>query len=318
VDWVQRQYGCPVELGRIHDLLDAHPSVQWLTSGHEWAWVPDVPRSRLFRPIRQVLAVVDEIGLSDLRSAVRRDLRMEGFAPPLDVLQAIVGELPWCSVSADRLRPYNRDDVCGLTGNVGTLVDVIKQSGGVMGRYDVINACVARGMNLSTCLVLLLNSAPVIPLNQHVFALVGTQVWPSDVQRLTPPARRARVLQDFGRAGDGRLWISVRASASIVTQGLVNVPSEFEAYLQGEYLAGSESRNSTAPDSDGEGRRQYKIRVNQHLVTGLRGPLRGAGADVGDVVLIVFDPMRRIANISIGDDSVRFAYSDPCVEDTPG
>jgi hypothetical protein len=310
VAWAREEWSGRVDERLLRDFIEEHPSLEWLSAGREWVWVPDVPRSRLFRPIRQVLAAVDEVSIAELRAAIRRDLHLEGFAPPLDVLTSLLRGLPWCRVSADRVAHASSFPNEDLQGNAGILVDVLKGSGGVMGRYDLINACVARGMNLSTCMVLMLHSATVVPVSPHVFALVGVPVWPSDVDRLTPSAQRARVLQDFGRTTDGMLWVSVKASASVITHGLVNVPGSLEQYLQGEFqVATVQSVVDEEGDSDVPPA-AFKVRVSQQFVTGLREPLRSAGADIGDTVLMVFDSESRTVTISVGDESLRFAYEE--------
>ena len=310
VAWAQEEYGKGIDADAVHGLLDAHATVEWLGTEREWAWVPDVPRSRLFRPIRQVLAVVDEVSAGDLRAAIRRDLRMEGFAPPREVLVAILERLPWCSVSGDRVTLSSPSEKEALSGNAAILADVLQEAGGVQGRHELIDACVNRGMNLSTCLVLLLHSATVVPVSPHIFALIGAQVWPTDLKRLTPAGAKPRVLQDYGRTEKGKLWVSVRASVSVVTQGLVNVPGAFERYLQGEYVTQVTATGDPAAEELAAPARSSNLRVNHHMVTGLRDPLRSAGVDVGDIVVLLFAPVERTVEILVGDESLRFAYTE--------
>jgi hypothetical protein len=103
--------------------------------------------------------------------------------------------------------------------------------------------------------------------------------------------------------------MAVRASSSTVTNGLVNLPSAFTPYLQGDFLV-KEVGQTGSPDEvkrpDGP---LWKVRVNHQFVTGLREPLRRAGVDAGDTVLIVFDPAQGTADLSVGGESLRFEYS---------
>lgn len=308
VEWAERAFDIKDAADFVRDLIDQHPSTAWLGDSHAWGWVPEVPRSRLFRPIRQVLTVTETISVEDLRSAIRRDLRMGGFAPPIEVLRTLVGHLPWCCIENELVRRRGDAAEAPLSGNARVIVDVLRGNGGAMSRHHLVEECARAGMNVSSCMLLIVHSATVVPVTPSVFALVGTEVYPSDIDRLTPRSDRGRVLQDYGRTRDGRPWVAVRASQSVITNGLLNIPTALVAYLQGEFILAESNDPEGVDEEDVSVDQQWRIRVNHQVVTGLRDPLRARAADLGDTVLVVFDAIGRTAELFVGAQSILFPY----------
>ncbi|MFN8636051.1 MAG: hypothetical protein U0893_19560 [Chloroflexota bacterium] len=64
------------------------------TSPRGWYWNAEVPRNRLTNQIDKVLCVAPQISVTQLQAAVARNYRMEGQAPPVQVLAELCRRLP--------------------------------------------------------------------------------------------------------------------------------------------------------------------------------------------------------------------------------
>ena len=71
-------------------ILDQNPDVRWLNQEREWFTIVETKRNRLSNIVRKVLSVAQEISISELRGAVKRVHRLDGFAPPLRYLEIIL------------------------------------------------------------------------------------------------------------------------------------------------------------------------------------------------------------------------------------
>lgn len=323
---VGERMGRTVTLDAVRRVIDAHRGVEWLDVDRQWGWAPDVSRSRLFRVIRQVIAVAPCVSLADLRSAIRRDLHMEGFTPPKQVLEEILSRLSWTEYRGGSVRACG--SIAGLVpgSNYAILRDVLAEAGGVMDRYSLIDACCRRGMNLNSCMQFLSYCPLVVPLDSLVFSLIGTDVSPGTVERLRPEGAAVRVAKDHGWTVDGLPWVAVTASRSVIVNGLINIPTGLQSYVNGPFVIEEPAREITSDDNlEGEGDERiahnladegpnkrpgcrHEVRVNGQMVSGLRGPLAERGADVGETVILVFDPKRRMARLEIGDEILRSEF----------
>ena len=296
-----------LELKRLLPLISTHSDIVWLDARREWGFVPEVGRSRLFGAIRKTLSVADSVGIDEIRSAVRRNRHMEGFAPRRDVLLAILRHVPWATVEETRVRGVGLDPAVEVVGNDRMFYEVLAAAGGALDRYTLVERCTRRGMNVISC-NLLLNYSPVVtPLTPQVFALAGTDVAPGTVERLTPVRASGRVLQDYGWAPDGRLWVVVQASQSTIANGLINIPQAFAEYLQGRFQIDSAIRPEDGEDdADAEDAEEapVTIKVSRLMLSGLRPALIERAAEVGDRILLIFDRERRTLELRIGDEGV--------------
>ncbi len=70
----------------VINCLRMRDDFRWLDEQHGWFWLSSVPRNRVLNQIQKILSVARRINVSELRSGVSRNYRMEGFAPPSRVL----------------------------------------------------------------------------------------------------------------------------------------------------------------------------------------------------------------------------------------
>lgn len=323
---ISDRVGRAVEIELVRRVIDGHPEVEWLDAAREWGWAPEVSRSRLFRVIRQVLAVAPRVDLAELRAAIRRDLRMDGFSPPRKVLEAIVRGLPWAEFDGVHVRA--RGEIADLVpdSNYAILRDALAEAGGVTDRYSLVDACCERGMNINSCQLLLTYCPIVVPLGSQVFALIGADVPPGTIERLRPKATVGRVLKDHGWTDDGWPWVAMVASRSVIVNGLLNMPQGLRGYVQGSFTVRTPGQSlGTLPFDDpvtdeggdaGDDTEQVteehvntsEIRVNGVMVSGLRSPLAELAAEVGDTIILVFDPASRTVRLEIGDEVLRSEF----------
>jgi hypothetical protein len=276
----------------------------WLDDDKEWLWFPDAPRNRLRNQIWKVLSVTEALPLTDLREAVRRWHRMQGFAPPRRILQAFCEELPGVRVESNRVigdaRPQPEKI---LGGNELTLVAVLRENGGVMNRADLEAECVARGLNVSSFYIYLTYSPLLERLAGGVYALRGARVLPGQVDELKTSARPGENVRDFGWTEDGRVWIAYAMSHSNLVTGVVPIPGGFKEVLQGDYTL-------KGPEGDNFG--DSKCRDGK--AWGLGKFWRRRGGDEGDPFVLIFSLAERTVSVFLGAEDLEDVLSRSSVD----
>ncbi len=74
------------DIRRIIHVLESQPDFAWLDEENGWFWFSSTPRNGLVTQINKALAVASRLRVADLRAAVSRHHRRQGFAPPQRVL----------------------------------------------------------------------------------------------------------------------------------------------------------------------------------------------------------------------------------------
>jgi hypothetical protein len=77
----------------VATVLNQLPGVRWLDQHQEWFTILETKRNRLSNVVRKVLSVTRKISISELRGALKRVHRLEGFAPPSDIFRAFCSSL---------------------------------------------------------------------------------------------------------------------------------------------------------------------------------------------------------------------------------
>jgi hypothetical protein len=215
--------------------------LEWLDQSQGWFWrpiEPDSNRNRLVNKIRQVLAVADSIDLPELRTAARRHHRMGGFAPPTKILGEICRRLSFAEVKDGRifslLTPEQKEET--LRGFNGDIAAILKRDGPLLSRLDLLERALAAGLNENTYNIYAGYSPILWRPAPGFYALVGAELPPGTVeaQQEISHERAATLISDRWLHGGGcqLAWLLGRGGA---LDGLVNVPSAYARFLQGDW-----------------------------------------------------------------------------------
>jgi hypothetical protein len=279
-------------------ILNSIPRFKWLDAERKWLWrgVGDgAGRNRLVNAIGRIMAAAGKISLSELRAALRRNLRMGGFAPPLAILTGICRDLPFAEVTGGEItRIESACDWGAMLGRVESILfSVLTEFGPVMSRMDLLQKCLDRGMNLNTFGVSgtysVILSRPVV----GFYSLVGANIPPGTIEDLKRDREKASAFVDSGWTTTGMPFLCWQVSTSILYNGLANVPAGMQDVLQGQWAYLLDGRSS-----DGH------FEVRGAVCWNIRKLLVGLGAEVGDLLAIWFDLDSRTIQAVAGSDEL--------------
>jgi hypothetical protein len=81
-------------------ILETQPGFVQFDDFPGWFWI-DTPRNRLVNVLRKIFAVTSRVHVSEVRSAIQRIGRLEGFAPPKRVLIGLAHQVEELEVNDD-------------------------------------------------------------------------------------------------------------------------------------------------------------------------------------------------------------------------
>ena len=274
-------------------VLAALPEVRWLDKDRSWFTIVNTNRNRLSNIVRRVLSVAPKILIPELRAAVKRVHRLDGFAPPSDVLRAFCSSLTFCAVSHEWVianEPLSPIETLGEVERC--FCEVLREHGLVMSLSALREQCVRRGMNANSFYQYITYSPIICRLVREVYALVGAEVPPGTVEEITQSTVRGPVLVDHGWTDDGRVWISYRLNASNLRSGVFSLPASLRGKVTGNYFI----------QSSGTGARRAILAENDKL-TGLHRPIAIRGGEQDDVIVVTFDLHHASADFQFGEKS---------------
>lgn len=288
------------ELGRdtegisfIITILETIEGFHWLHKEDGWFWLSSLPRNRVLNQIKKILSVSNSIDISELRTGVARYHRMEGFAPPRRVLLELCRHIPWCQVDGSSVTsspPLNWKEV--LADIEGTFCTILREHGPVMQREELEEMCLNSGIIRDTFFLYLSYSPIIAKYGIGLYGLRGSKVYPGYLESLSRHRKVQKVLEDFGWTSEGKIWLALKLSQSVITSGVFSVPSAIREILQGHYAL----KIKTADDNlIGE------IVVKENRVWSLKSFFQRRGGEPNDYVVLVFDVTSREAFIYLGD-----------------
>jgi hypothetical protein len=285
-----------VDEAMVRHIVDIDRTLEWLDRDGGWFWAPAVSRNRLINQIDKVLSVAEQIHVSELRVAVGRHHRMNGFAPPRRVLLELCRHLPRYRVVGDTITADPPLDWRELLADVErTLTAVLKEEGPIMGKGQLERRCLELGVNRSTFWAYLDYSPVVARFSRGVYGIPGATAPPGVIESLVPKRsqRPTRVLQDFGWLPDGRVWFAYKLSEGSVGNGVVTLPVGMRQFVDGSFVL--KTADST---------RVGTFVVSTNSGWGL-GPLfRRCGAEAGDYLVLVIDLKLREVEARLGDEGL--------------
>jgi Bacterial RNA polymerase, alpha chain C terminal domain len=272
-------------------ILSAEPAFQRLDEAKGWFRLCDLPRNVLLSLMEKVFSVAPEIEVGELRNAVSRHHRMQGFAPPRMVMLELCRQASSLRVEGTRIiakDPPKPEQ--SLTETEMMLFKVLTLNGPVMQRERLEDLCVANGMNRST-FYSKLDSSPIIArYATGVYGLVGANVTPGAIQSLITKHQPQKVVMDFGWGANQSLWIGYRLSKNMIKAGVCGLPSPIRRFVSGDF---------SIKDEDGSAIGGIRSRESQ--IDGLSSLFSRRGGEPGDYLVLVFDLRTREVAASIGD-----------------
>lgn len=297
----------PAEI--IAAILDKQAGIRWLSPTKEWLTFDDNARNRLANVVRKVLTVSSPISVSELRSAISRVGRLDGFVPTRLVLKEFCNGLTFCRAMNDEIvATVQLDADVELADTERTFWRVLKRNGSVMSAVDLQRGCVEAGMNPNTFYQFLSYSPVIVRLARGVYALPGAAVSPGLVASLVPKYTKATTVEDHGWTTKGDVWIGYRLNRSNIRSGVFSVPAALKNILAGEYKIVL---------SDGITLGVATVKLDR--VTGLHSAIRVRGGDEGDAMVLTFALSNRSVNVILGgEDLLEDGHSLPPPVETFG
>jgi hypothetical protein len=262
---------------------------EWLDRESGWFWyMPDGADdpNRLASQIKRIMAVAPRIRLAELRSAIRRDHALGSFAPPRNVLASICKRLRFTHVEGDavvRMLPAPQWKGV-LDSDEAALVAILQAHGSPLPRAELLERARERGINDKCFGGPTLRSALLQSPAPDMYALVGTDVAP------LPPMQETAPVPDHGNLSEGRMFLALEVDSSALQSGALRVP--VSPFAEGDFRL-----ETAAGDALGS------IHIHQWECWDVRALLRDAGADIGDVLVLIISPGEHAAIGLIGDRS---------------
>jgi hypothetical protein len=276
-------------------VLSTLKDFRWLDESPGWFFLSSVPRNRLLNLIEKILSICDQIDIGDLRSGISRYQRMEGFAPPKEVLLQFCREISWCkiqggSVYADPRLDWERV----LKGSADwAMCAILKEYGPAMPTAEFERRCLEIGLNKHTFSLYLSYSPIISKIVPGVYALRGSKVPPGIVESLKSDHRPQKVITDYGWTSDGEIWVAIKLSEAILRSGVFSIPSGMKKFIQGEFaLKAADGAAVTA------------LKIKDCSGWNLSSFFTRRGGEVGDYLVLLFDLKDREVRIQLGDISL--------------
>lgn len=267
----------------------------WLDEPEGWFRIESQGPDLLRRRIRKVLAICQEIAVGELRTAIRRDHRLQGRVPPKRIMLRLCQQFSEMTVDGERISANLQESPRSLMkGDEAILVGLLQTNGPVCRREDLYELAESAGVSHPSFWRCISFCPTISRYAPGVYGLTGASVAPGVIESLIPPRRATRVIQDHGWTPQGAIWITYRVSESSVESGVVGIPAAKRDSIQGQF---SLSRSHGGPSIG-------TITVKGSAAWGLGPFLRRRGAEAGDCLLIVFNLLDRTAAISVGDDAL--------------
>jgi hypothetical protein len=264
---------------------------EWLDRESGWFWyMPDGADdpNRLAAQIKRIMAAAPRIRLTELRSAIRRDHALGSFAPPRNVLTSICKRLRFTHVEGDvvvRMLPSPQWKGV-LDADEAALVGILQEHGPLLPRAELLERARERGINDKCFGGPTLRSALLRSPVPDIYALVGTDAAPA-----AAPKQETTGVPDHGCLSESRMYLALEIDASAQQSGALRVP--VSPFAEGDYRL-----ETAAGDALGS------IHIHQWACWDVRALLRDAGAEIGDVLVLVISPGDHAAIGLVGDNSL--------------
>ena len=293
---------------KIRRILEDLPVIEFLTEDWFWHRQGKPNRNRLRNVARRMLSIVAPIDVNQLREGVRRYYRYRSSSGTFGAWPLIVPTRA-AMLSFFRAHPEFTVDEKNQVNCAGELdfreelgdteavfVEILRSSPTcLLDRATLRDACMKRGMNMSTMSTNLTYSPIIAHPGTDIWSLRGVRVDPAAINALREAnaerPRERRVL-DHGWTDEGHLWIAVRLRKEF-SNFVFGVPVPVLRFLEG--------REFLARDREGADFGQIRFATNGTSY-GYGAFLRRRGADTDDILIGEFDLVSGIVLLRLEDD----------------
>lgn len=296
-------HACAERLGkhftsfRVKQLAGFVEGVEWLDAERTWVWRGAGPRNRVVIRIRKMLAVASPLTLSELRSGIARDYRMQGYSPPRAVLAEICRRLEFCSVDGQFVQRKGELPLDVLSPTEANLVRVLSANGGCMGTRALESAASGGGVGAPALWQKLSYSCVIAKPAPGVYALRGWRLEPAAISAACEIQEPRRRTVDCGWTPDGHPWCAIELSYAASRTGIVSVPAAIRRFVQGEHEIVLR-----------DGLLGGALKVKKASAWGLHPVCARRGLEDGDVVILEWDVAARRVLLVIGADDALDRY----------
>ena len=273
----------------VREVVGVEEGFKILDDSAGWFWLP-TGRNRLTNTLRKIFAITDRAHVSEVRLAIQRVRRLNGFAPPQRVLLEFASIIPDFRREGsfiERSSEANTQD--WIEGADLVFAEVLRERGGLLDRITLEKECRRRGMNENTFGIWLHGSPVMLKLGRGVFGLVGTAVTAAEIAEHELAKSSIKPIAEFGWTTEGEIRIEYRITENMLYTGFIPLPSQISEYLSGQFAL-----------IDEEGEPLGFIRTKRHIAWNLKKLFRRLGGDLGDPFALNFDLANMRAKISFG------------------
>lgn len=289
--------GTRITSDRVRQLAALAGGVDWLDAEHCWLWRGPGPRNRVVIRIRKMLSVASPLTLSELRSGVARDYRMQGFAPPRPVLAEICRRLDFSEVNGELVGRKGELPPGALSPTEAEIVRLLRQNGGCMGTRALEAAASGGGTGSPAFWQKLSYSCVIARPAPGVLALRGWRLEPAAIAAACEIQEPRRRTVDCGWTPDGHPWCAIEISYAASRTGIVSVPAAIRHFVQGEF-------HITLRD----GLLGGTLKVKKASAWGLQPVCARRGLEEGEVVILDWDVASRRVLVVTGAEDVLDRY----------
>jgi len=290
-DFLLAETGHSVTPDALESILQDQPGFVKFDDFPGWLWIA-TSRNRLINVLRKIFAVTDRLHVSEVRTAVQRFGRLEGFAPPQRVLLGVADQVAELEATDEFIcRKAGIPTDGWIEGTEATFFSVLSDAGGVMDRASLMRKCLDKGMNEITFQIYLSNSPIIQNLGKGAFALVGADYDEQSIKRFQRPVGITPIV-DFGWTAEGNIRGRYRVTDHMLYTGFVPIPAQFSEYILKQELQIQDANGS---------RLGAILKTNGPQAWGLKRLLNATGAEIGDPFELCIDLQNKIATMSFGE-----------------
>ncbi len=292
VDEIDRLEGVKITKGFVQTIVEVQPQFRILDLVSGWFWF-HTNRNRLLNVLRKIFSVADRVHVSEVRLAIQRFRRLNGFAPPQRVILSFCNLLPEFGVDESFILRAPGVSADGWIEGVEQLfAAVLAENGGMLDRIRLEEECLKRGMNIHTFIIYLYTTPILLQLGRGVFGLVGADTTADQIASMELKRSNFKAVTHYEWLPNGNMRIEYRVTDSMLYMGFFPVPRPICEYLDGPF---------GLVDSDGDTLGTLKIKAEKHMGWNLKRLFRNRGGDEGDPFALTFNLTDKIAVIEYGN-----------------
>lgn len=284
---------CPISAAKAIEIISLVPEVRWLDLDKNFFYFPSA-RNKLISAIKRILSVCVELDVNEVKEALRRNKRIIRI-PSRETLKSLCQYVDGLTVEAEKIiaQPAIPPSEI-LSDNYLKLISVFEKHGSVLPYELLRRESLNLGMNSITFDIYLSSGSIIKNLGTQLYALRGVSIdetllshWQSEREH-----QKQKKLFDSGYMPDGKLWIKASIDTHLLRTGYLSLPKELIKILRNTY---------EVFDTEKENFGFLTSHANQ--VWGMKKALIAKGADLEDILLLIFDQISGSLMFAIGDAS---------------